>query len=171
MPHSEVKERPNLFRNWNKAFVSSTQIHKSLHNKNKSIEREFKLMRNRLKKVRQMENQLKEKGIEFKCQVINLPDISQLRQQRNATPVEANTTTKSVPNNVSKSVSSNVQKSVSNIVRKHDKRVNESVKELTKREKSVRTERRRVGKRVLFPKLYKFSIILSANKKMSNYSK
>ncbi|CAG2116520.1 unnamed protein product, partial [Medioppia subpectinata] len=84
----ELKEKPNLLKRWNKEFVTSTQIHKSLHNKNKSIEREFKLTRNRLKKVHEMESKLKESGIEYKCQVIDLPDITSLRNARKVTQKE-----------------------------------------------------------------------------------
>lgn len=64
---------PKLFRRWNKPFISTSTIHKNLHNKDKTFDRELKLMKKRIKSVKQMENKLSEMGIEFKCEIVNKP--------------------------------------------------------------------------------------------------
>ena len=147
IPQEKLKEMPKLFKNWDKPFVSTTLIHKSLHNKSKSIEREFKLMRKRLRNVRQMEVFLKQKGLDFKCSVINLPEMSKLRQQVNSEPkvVELKTPKKGR-------------------LRTPKPRPFETVllssKSSEKRRKSFKTP--------IYPRLLKFSILLSANKKRVN---
>ena len=137
---------PKLFKNWDKEFVSTALIHKSLHNKNKSIEKEFKLMRKRLRKVRQMEASLKQKGLDFKCEVIHLPDMSQLRQQVNNEPKPTAPKLKT-----SKKESLQIPKLES------FETVLLSSKNSEKRRKSHKT--------LVYPRLLKFSILLSANKK------
>jgi len=145
----KLKERPKLFKNWDKEFVSSTLIHKSLHNKNKSIEKEFQLTRKRLRKVRQMETILKEKGLDFKCHVIGLPDMTQLRQQVNVVSNKTEVETKTPKQERLQSVK---PKSFETIVL--------SSKSCEKRRKSLKT--------LIYPRLLKFSILLSANKKRIN---
>jgi len=157
IPKEKLKQMPKLFKNWNKEFVSSTLIHKSLHNRSKSIEKEWTLTRNRLKKVRQMETHLKESGLEFKCEVINLPDISKLRQDMKKAAEE-------VAKNAINEIKS-AKRTAQSIVKRTEK-----LSEELKPKRSI--ERMKVRpKRRLFPKTAKFSIILSANRKRFRTSK
>jgi len=160
---SKLLEKPKLFKNWNKEFVSSRDIHKSSHNKNKSIEREILLFRKRLRNVRQMEEKLKQKGLDFKCQIINLPNISKLRQemsqQTNETNVELKTSkdTQKKPKMAPKQTPKQTPKKES--LKTPERKPMETVF------LSKSSDRRRSLKNVVYPRLLKFSILLSANKK------
>ncbi|XP_054162402.1 MKI67 FHA domain-interacting nucleolar phosphoprotein-like [Oppia nitens] len=159
IPDFKVKKMPLIFKNWNKLSITSTESHKLKHNRSKDIDREIKLTRKRLTKVRAMESQLKKHGIDFKCEIVNTLSFSTIRREAKALAVNDMT------NNELKR-----QKSKKTIVRKtHQKinkeeivkRIKESIVDLNKQF----SDKRKARKRLLFPNLYKFSLILSANKK------
>ncbi|KAJ6224848.1 hypothetical protein RDWZM_003393 [Blomia tropicalis] len=71
LPKEKVPK--NLFRNWNRPYHSTVVSHKTLHNSFKDDRKEYDLMCKRLKRIHSMEKALAEKGINFKCVVVNRP--------------------------------------------------------------------------------------------------
>ena len=169
IPDAKLEEMPHLFKKWNTCFIGTTAIHKRLHNKNKSVDREFKLMRKRLRNVRKMENILKDKGLDFECQVINLPDIKQLRREE-VKQNEANDQISKDRERVKTEAVSEMTKPLK-INRKQVKPLAIESIDISKRVKIPKSERRKSVFSPKYPKLLKFSILLSANKKSVLYSK
>jgi hypothetical protein len=132
--------------------VSTTTIHKSLHNKNKTFEKEIKLMKRRLKKVREMEKSLSENGIEFKCQIVNLPNATKLKELMIVYSSDEDIDFKTPPNAVR--------------VTKRKRRVAQNEGQALRKKKGIKIERIKSGKSLRFPKLYKFSILRLANKRI-----
>ena len=93
MPEEKVPQ--NLFQNWNRPFVSSVKRHKVSHNQDKSNDKEYKLLCKRLKRVHSMEKALADKGIEFKCIIVNRP--TGLHKKKTVAKPEPKSTTVSKP--------------------------------------------------------------------------
>lgn len=72
----------NVFKNWDRPFISSVEKHKMAHNKTKTVQQEYRSIQKHLKRLKKMENTLKEKDIEFKCVVVNRPTEAQMDQYR-----------------------------------------------------------------------------------------
>jgi len=142
---------PKLFRGWNKEFVSTTIIHKSLHNKNKTFEREIKLMKKRLKKVRQMEKSLSENGIDFKCEIVNLPKSTKQTEVMIVHSSDEDMEFKTPPNAV-------------RVARSQRKK---KVDRVLEKKKEATIGRMKAVKSARFPRLHKFSILRAANKRKS----
>lgn len=67
------KVHRDVFKNWNRPFVSTVEKHKLKHNEEKTESQDKKTALRHLKKLRKMENILKKSQIEFECVVINKP--------------------------------------------------------------------------------------------------
>lgn len=72
----------NVFKNWDRPFISSIEKHKIVHNQTKTIAQEFRSIQKNMKRLERMENILKEKNIEFKCVVVNRPSKAQMDKYR-----------------------------------------------------------------------------------------
>lgn len=88
---SDERVPPNLFRNWNRPFISSVKKHKVAHNQTKSAQQEYRSLRKHLSRVHKMEETLSQKGIEFKCVVVNRPTGLSKTQPAKGTDLEAKT--------------------------------------------------------------------------------
>lgn len=63
----------NLFKNWDRPFISTTKLHKTRHNQVKSDAKEYKLLCKRLKRVNNMKLLLAAQGIQFEPVIVNRP--------------------------------------------------------------------------------------------------
>jgi len=64
-----------------KKKITTVKGEKMKVNRKRSIDQEVRIMEKRLKTIRQLEQKLAEKGIEYKCEIVNL-DLELLRQTR-----------------------------------------------------------------------------------------
>lgn len=71
LPPEKIKT--NIFRNWNRPFVSSVEKHRLAHNQPKTAKQELRMVQRHLQQIRKMNTFLAENGIEFECVIINRP--------------------------------------------------------------------------------------------------
>lgn len=71
LPKSKV--RKDLFKNWNRPFISSVKKHKLAHNQNKTPKAESELLKKRLQRVENMKSLLLAKGIKYEPVIVNKP--------------------------------------------------------------------------------------------------
>ncbi|OTF76743.1 RNA-binding protein-like protein, partial [Euroglyphus maynei] len=63
----------NIFKNWNKPFVSSVEKHRLAHNQLKTAKQELRMVQRHLRRIRKMNAILAQNDIEFECVIINRP--------------------------------------------------------------------------------------------------
>lgn len=84
---SKESVRKDLFKNWNRPFVSTVKKHKATHNKTKTAKADFELLKKRLRRVHSMKSLLSPKGIEFEPVIVNRPtDLKERVQQEEDNP-------------------------------------------------------------------------------------
>ena len=61
------KVNANIFKNWNRPFVSSVEKHRLTHNQPKTARQELRMVQRQLRRIQKMNDLLAENGIEFDC--------------------------------------------------------------------------------------------------------
>lgn len=71
LPDDKVHEE--LFKHWNRPFVTSIKLHKDQHNAAKSDAQEYRLLKKRLARLAKQKEKLQAIGVDFECCVVNRP--------------------------------------------------------------------------------------------------
>ncbi|XP_027201583.2 uncharacterized protein LOC113795585 [Dermatophagoides pteronyssinus] len=77
------KVNANIFKNWNRPFVSSVEKHRLTHNQPKTTRQELRMVQRQLRRIGKMNNLLAENGIEFETVIINRPTDLELAIDNN----------------------------------------------------------------------------------------